>query len=209
MLIGNGEDNRMDAITRLIAKITPGRRFVLGIDGLSRSGKTTFVSELSQKIHEKDLPCHIFHLDDHIVERNRRYETGNEEWYEYYQLQWNVDWPSENLFDKLQGDEGLKLPFYDEYTDKVAIEEVNLPKEGLILIEGVFLQRQEWRKFFDYVIYLDCPREVRFKRESSGTQMKKEKFRIRYWPAGDHYLDLVNPQNIADIVIGHNINCRF
>ena len=55
-------------------------RLILGIDGLSRSGKTTFVDELNNRlIQEKKTVC-IFHIDDHIVERKHRYNTGFESW---------------------------------------------------------------------------------------------------------------------------------
>ena len=45
-------------------------------------------------------------------------------------------------------------------------EKVQIPIVGVIVIEGVFLQRKEWRDFFHYMVYLDCPRETRFLRES-------------------------------------------
>ncbi len=57
-----------------------GKRFVLGIDGLSRLGKTTLVKQLEQKLKQKGASFYIFHIDDHIVERNKRYHTKFEEW---------------------------------------------------------------------------------------------------------------------------------
>ena len=50
-----------------------GNRFILGVDGLSRSGKTTFVNKLSHMLQEKNIPICVFHMDDYIVERNKRY----------------------------------------------------------------------------------------------------------------------------------------
>ncbi|WP_326317848.1 P-loop NTPase fold protein, partial [Bacillus thuringiensis] len=41
--------------------------FILGIDGLSRSGKTTFVANLKENMKQEGIPFHIFHIDDHIV----------------------------------------------------------------------------------------------------------------------------------------------
>ena len=73
-------------------------RFILGIDGLSRSGKTTFVANLKENMKQEGIPFHIFHIDDHIVERNKRYHTGYEEWYEYYYLQWDIEWLRQKFF---------------------------------------------------------------------------------------------------------------
>lgn len=33
-------------------------------------------------------------------------------------------------------------------------EKVQIPIVGVIVIEGVFLQRKEWRDFFHYMVYL-------------------------------------------------------
>ncbi|WP_242229468.1 kinase [Bacillus cereus group sp. BfR-BA-01329] len=176
-------------------------RFILGIDGLSRSGKTTFVTNLKENMKQENIPFHIFHIDDHIVERNKRYHTGYEEWYEYYYLQWDIEWLRQKFFRKLQNETKLKLPFYQDETDSCEIKKVQIPIVGAIVIEGVFLQRKEWRDFFHYMVYLDCPREIRFLRESPETQKNLLKFENRYWKAEDYYLEKESPKDRADLVI--------
>ncbi|EJQ50645.1 kinase [Bacillus hominis] len=176
-------------------------RFILGIDGLSRSGKTTFVTNLKENMKQEGIPFHIFHIDDHIVERNKRYHTGFEEWYEYYYLQWDIKWLRQKFFQKLQSETNLKLPFYRDDTDTCEMKKVQIPIVGVIVIEGVFLQRKEWRDFFHYMVYLDCPRETRFLRESEETQKNLSKFKNRYWKAEDYYLESETPEKRADLVI--------
>ncbi|MGM2839649.1 kinase [Bacillus cereus group sp. BfR-BA-01511] len=176
-------------------------RFILGIDGLSRSGKTTFVKNLKENMKQESIPFHIFHMDDLIVERNKRYHTGYEEWYEYYYLQWDIEWLRQKFFQKLQNETKLKLPFYYDDTDTCEMKKVQIPIVGVIVIEGVFLQRKEWRDFFHYMVYLDCPRETRFLRESKKTQKNLSKFENRYWKAEDYYLEMESPKDRADLVI--------
>lgn len=176
-------------------------RFILGIDGLSRSGKTTFVTNLKENMKQESIPFHIFHIDDHIVERNKRYQTGYEEWYEYYYLQWDIESLRQKFFQKLQNETKLKLPFYNNETDSSEMKKVQIPIVGVIVIEGVFLQRKEWREFFHYMVYLDCPRETRFLRESEETQKNLSKFENRYWKAEDYYLESETPQKRANLVI--------
>nr|WP_208752067.1 kinase [Bacillus cereus] len=176
-------------------------RFILGIDGLSRSGKTTFVTNLNENMKQESIPFHIFHIDDLIVERNKRYHTGYEEWYEYYYLQWDIEWLRQKFFQKLQNETKLKLPFYYDDTDTCEMKKVQIPIVGVIVIEGVFLQRKEWRDFFHYMVYLDCPRETRFLRESRKTQKNLSKFENRYWKAEDYYLETELPKDRADLVI--------
>ncbi|MGG2937467.1 kinase [Bacillus pacificus] len=176
-------------------------RFILGIDGLSRSGKTTFVANLKENMKQESIPFHIFHIDDYIVERNKRYDTGFEEWYEYYYLQWDIEWLRQKFFRKLQNETRLKLPFYNDEVDLCEMKKVQIPIVGVIIIEGVFLQRKEWRDFFHYMVYLDCPRETRFLRESPETQKNLSKFKNRYWKAEDYYLETELPKDRADVVI--------
>ncbi|MFB4347962.1 kinase [Bacillus sp. BR_7] len=176
-------------------------RFILGIDGLSRSGKTTFVTNLKENMKQESIPFHIFHIDDHIVERNKRYHTEYEEWYEYYYLQWDIEWLRQNFFQKVQNETKLKLLFYQDETDSCEIKKVQIPIVGVIVIEGVFLQRKEWRDFFHYMVYLDCPRETRFLRESPETQKNLLKFENRYWKAEDYYLETELPKDRADLII--------
>ncbi|EJQ13565.1 uridine kinase [Bacillus cereus] len=176
-------------------------RFIIGIDGLSRSGKTTLVKKLEENMKRSGISFHIFHIDDHITERNKRYNTGFAEWYEYYNLQWDIDWLLRNLFQKLQSDIELELPFYHDETDSCEMKEIHLPLVGVIIVEGVFLQRKEWRDFFHYMVYLDSPREKRFLRESEETRKKLSKFQNRYWRAEDYYLEMELPKDGADLVI--------
>ncbi|PEI96316.1 uridine kinase [Bacillus pseudomycoides] len=187
-------------LVKVIAENT-SNRFILGIDGLSRSGKTTLVKQLEDELKQKDIPFHIFHIDDHIVERSKRYNTKHEEWYEYYQLQWDVKWLQQHLFHKLRLENQLNLPFYDHQTDFCEMREVIIPNPCVIVIEGVFLQRKEWREYFDYMVYLDYPREQRFLRENEETQKNLLKFEHRYWKAEDFYLKVESPQQNADLVL--------
>lgn len=191
----------MHMILREIARIEAGQRYILGVDGLSRSGKTTLVAKLKQYFLEENIAVFVFHIDDYIVERKRRYNTDYEQWHEYYHLQWDVEWLKENFFKQLSCGEILSLSTYDDLSDTHDLQEIKTPKTGLIIVEGVFLQRKEWRSYFDYIIYLDCPRETRFKREKEETQQDIEKFRHRYWKAEDYYLETELPLEKADLII--------
>lgn len=189
------------SIIKLIPTLKRSERFILGIDGLSRSGKTTLVKQLLLKLQENEIPCSLFHIDNHIVERKKRYHTGHEEWFEYYYLQWDINWLENYFFRLLKTNKELMLPFYKSETDCHETKYVTLPETGVIIIEGVFLQRREWKTYFDSILYLDCSREKRFSRETKETQQNLEKFQNRYWKAEEYYIQTVSPVKIANLVL--------
>lgn len=181
--------------------IGQNERFVLGIDGLSRAGKTTFVKKLASMLESKKIQNMIIHIDDHIVERKSRYNTGQDEWQEYYYLQWDIESLKEILFEKLSYSNELELPFYDHALDRHEYKELNIADKKVIIVEGIFLLRKEWNSYFDFTVFLDCPREVRFSRESLKTQLNIEKFNKRYWKAEDFYLEKVRPIEKAHLIL--------
>ncbi|MFC4408904.1 kinase [Chungangia koreensis] len=188
-------------LLHILPELQPGERKIIGIDGLSRSGKTTLSEGLSNCLIEQDIPHQIFHIDDFVVERAKRYGTGHEEWFEYYCIQWDVDWLRQNFFDQLRGAEELRLPLYDRETDTRTNQHVKLPPSCLIFIDGVFLQRQEWRNFFDLMVYVDCQEDVRLERELRTLSKTMEQLESRYHKGEDYYLKTVNPKERADLII--------
>lgn len=178
--------------------------YLVGIDGLAGAGKTTLVKKLEERLKQK-CPVIVLHLDDYIVEREKRYGTGHEEWYEYYYLQWDIEMLSERLFKKLQMHDGkLILPYYDKFADRINQKAISFSSDGIILIEGIFILRKEWKAFFDYTVFVDCPKEIRYQRVLErdkyigDEQAVLEKYKRRYWPAEKYYLETEYPKRSAD-----------
>ncbi|MCF6409912.1 hypothetical protein [Pseudalkalibacillus salsuginis] len=44
------------------------------------------------------MPRQIIHIDDHIVERKKRYDTGKEEWKEYFDFVAYLNCPRNKQF---------------------------------------------------------------------------------------------------------------
>lgn len=190
---------------------TKNRPFIVAIDGLSGAGKTTLTKEIKRELNNQNVEVSIFHIDDHIVESSERYKTGYEEWYEYYYLQWDIELLKKRLFEKLHNDfNNIRLPFYNNSADRNVMKQISVESDCIVLIEGIFLQRKEWKEFFDLTIFIECPSELRYDRALNRDlyigdyQERLAKYKRRYWPGEDHYLTTENPVVNADIVFNPN-----
>lgn len=179
------------------------RPFIVAIDGLSGAGKTTIVHQLKNEMEN----IVILHIDDHIVKSEMRYNTGHDEWFEYYQLQWDTASLKEHLHKKLhQNEKRLHLPFYDKVKDTLISKSIQIPPKSIVIIEGIFLLREEWKAFYDYIIFLDCPREARYARVLDrdtyigDLKERLKKYQNRYWVAEDYYLKMQNPLKLAHTI---------
>ncbi|PKR76782.1 uridine kinase [Halalkalibacillus sediminis] len=184
------------------------RPFIVAIDGLSGSGKTTLASLLQRELTEKHkYNVSIIHIDDHIEKRDKRYNTGREEWYEYYFLQWDISSIQKRLFIPLHRNcSELYLPFYNQPTDTTSNREIPTNNVDIIIIEGIFLQRNEWMSFYDFTVFLDCPRAIRYQRVLDrdsyigNLEERLHKYKRRYWAGEDFYMKNEQPIEKADKV---------
>lgn len=191
----------MKMVCEDLTKFNQKERYVFGIDGLSRSGKTTFAKMFVENLEALNIEYCLFHIDDFIVERSKRYGTGFEEWREYYEMQWPVNQLKENFFSKLKNGSQIDLPFYNGAKDACVNQTIAIPKRALVIVEGVFLQRREWQGYFDKVVYLACSRNTRFYREAIAVQQNVDKMERRYWKAERYYEQSIKPEQQADQVL--------
>jgi len=115
----------------------------------------------------------------------------------------NYDWHRlwRQVLLPLSNDEPARYQRYDWPTDALA-EWICVQPRGLVVIEGIYSTRAELRHFYDYRVFVDCPRELRITR---GVARDGEEARDRWedvWcPAEVAYIDEHAPQHHANLVI--------
>lgn len=185
------------------------RIYIVGIDGLGGAGKSTIVNSLKLQLQNENYNPYVLHIDDFIHTKHIRYDESKEEWYCYYNMQWRYDYLVEEILSPIKkGDKIDKLiELYDKENDTYVLKSICISQDSILLLEGIFLQRKEIKKYLDFIIYLDVPRDVRLNRVLTrdeyigGLEDIKHKYERRYFPAEEKYILEYSPIENADFVL--------
>ena len=189
---------------------SPDHTVIIGIDGLGGAGKSTVSEKIKNIFSEDGIQITILHIDDFIHPRAVRYSEKAEEWECYYYLQWRYDYLTREIIKPIRSGAPFhkKIELYDKDNDSYFLSDTDIPVGSVVIIEGIFLQREELQDIFDYMIYIDVPEETRLRRvlERDGYIGDKEqiaaKYNSRYFPAERYYCRHCSPDKKAELVIG-------
>lgn len=182
---------------------------IIGIDGLGGAGKSTISENLCQKLEDNNYHPILLHIDDFIHVREVRYNSAYPDWQCYYELQWRFDYFFDVIKEIKSGKKDyIDIELYGKDNDTYIHQRFDINSNSLVIIDGVFLQRREFKHIFDYMVYIDIPEKVRLdrvlKRDTYIGDEKQivDKYKNRYFPAEHKYVEEYQPQNNADLVIG-------
>ena len=195
-------------IAYILARRTPDKAFLLGIDGLGGAGKSTISEKIREDLTAQSIPVILLHEDDFIHPKAVRYNDSIPAWQCYYNLQWRFDDLRKAIaqFRKADGNK-FEIKLYDKDNDCYLCQQATSISGAVVIVEGIFLQRKELAGLFDCMIYVDVPKPVRLervlRRDSyiGDSKAIRKKYELRYFPAEHHYLDECDPAAHADFII--------
>lgn len=182
--------------------------FIIGINGIDTSGKSRFAKNLKKYLEEREQKVQIIHLDDFHNPKEIRY-SGSNEMENYFFKSFNIEKLVYNLLKPIKRRKFLqeKFTLLNLKTNKYDIEkEYNIDKDTLVILEGVFIFRDEIEPSLDYKIFIEIPfelcKERALKRDVPlyGHEIIK-KYDIKYIPTQKYYLEKFPPEKHADIII--------
>ena len=151
----------------------------VAIDGRSASGKTTL-----SKILEKIYNCNVFHMDDFFLRPEQRTMER------YAQIGGNIDherFLAEVLIPLSEGEQ-INYRKFDCSLMKIA-ESVKIEPTALTIIEGVYSMHPQFRKFYNYSLFLDILPQIQKERILRRNSMQQAKRFFDEWiPLEDIYL---------------------
>ena len=184
------------------------KKFIVGIDGLGGAGKSTISETICTELKNHHLHVILLHIDDFINTRKIRYDSAYPEWQCYYYLQWRYNYFIE-VINKLKNnvENNIAIELYDKDNDSYFKKNYSTKEKTIIIVEGIFLQRKELQKIFDYIIYINIPENIRMQRVLKrdtyigNAQQIINKYENRYFPAERNYCNEYHPEQTADFVI--------
>ncbi len=156
------------AILAAVARQIPdpvraGRPVRVGVDGVDGSGKTWFADELAEVIRGCGREVVRVSVDDFHRPRAERYAKGATSPEGFYRDSYDYDRFRSDVLDPFgpDGDRVYRHAAHDVATDAyLDVEARQAGPEVVLLVDGIFLHRDELREHWDCSVYLDVPFEV-------------------------------------------------
>jgi len=166
--------------------------FVVGINGIDCSGKTTFAKSVSKYFTHHKIE------NDHLDIDNFNNPAIESETYKAFV---SGSWGEEDL-----------NKYYEliiNYSDAIRAVSESQKKYPLVILEGIFIYKPQLVNFFDLKIYLDIDISLGRKRFTKRRSLKQDKrpFEIydEIWMLSHiRYESEVHPKLIGDLVIDYN-----
>ena len=179
----------------------------VGVDGVDGSGKTVFAAELAAVLRQAGREVVQVSLDDFHHVRAVRYRRGRTSpegfWLDSF------DYPrfAEEVLEPLGpgGSRRYRPRGHDLVTDAVLDGPfLTAPAGAVLVVDGLFLHREELEGLWDFTVFLDVPFEVTAARmaERDGTHPDPEDPSMaRYVQAQRRYFAEREPWSRADVVV--------
>lgn len=201
----------MHDLAGIVAK-TPhlDRPTLVAVDGVDGSGKTTFAEALATAYSASGRPVTLVHLDDFLNPRSVRHHQGSSSPIGFFEDSYDLAAFQSNVLRSVHEDPPIlvRRRVFDHRSDR-SIDDppVEVPRGGIVLVEGMFLHRDELQHEWDLSILLDVPFTVTFSRMAvrDGANPDPEHPSNRRYVQGQrHYFATCDPCERATIVLDNS-----
>lgn len=206
-------DRAREQVLRHVARCVPEAPtgwVRVAVDGVDGAGKTTFADELAEVLAAAARVTIRASVDGFHHCRARRYRRGRRGWEGFWLDAFDVEQLRSELLDPLQpgGSGRYRQAVQDLARDQsLALPYDLAPLTAVLLLDGVFLHRDELVDCWDLSIFLEVPFEIsvaRMAARDGGDPDPDAPSVRRYVQAQRHYLEAASPRARATIVIDNS-----
>jgi uridine kinase len=195
----------------IILRKTVYRPFVVGVNGIDTAGKTEFSRKLEENLVKHGFKVQLIHIDDFHNPKEIRY-SGENEVENYFYRSLNLELLLDEILEPIKKDNKLDktIMLLSLDTDKYELfRSYNVDKDTIVILEGVFIFREEIRNYLDLKVFLQVPFELCKERAEKRDVPKfgkdiLKKYDFKYTPTQRKYLEMFPPNELADIIIDNS-----
>ena len=146
------------AVADAIAGLPGNKRNLVAVDGIDGAGKTTFGDRLALAV---DRPVVRASCDDFHHPRTHRHRRGRESPEGFYLDSFDYDALTRQLLEPFAAGSPFRRRAFDHVSDlPVAAEVADAPVNAVLVIDGLFLHREQLRGWWDVSVLLKVPPDV-------------------------------------------------
>lgn len=204
------DDSVFDDLVADIKSVARDGFVRVGVDGVDGAGKSFFAAELGRRLEHAGLVAINVSVDGFHHPAQIRYRRGRRSPEGFYTDSYDYD---EFIRLVLQpfgagGDGRFVRAIHDSDTDSVVQAPVEQAPPGAILVvDGIFLHRDELVAYWDYSIFLDVGFSVSIPRMAyrDGTSPDPgSEYNFRYVAGQEIYIEQCRPAQRASVVIDNS-----
>ncbi|MEU3370168.1 uridine kinase [Streptomyces sp. NPDC006711] len=189
-------------------------RLLVGIDGFTAAGKTSFGHELAERISAAGRPVLRATLDDFKKPWRDRHLYDRESGEGYYRNAYDYEAVKRLLLDPCRSSRATTCALcgIDPLTQRDHSSEVTpLGADSVLIVDGVFAFRPEINAYWDFRVWLRVDAELSVRRGAERDQDwagAETLHRTRYLAAERVHLREVDPLPMMDVVIDNSVFAR-
>ncbi len=168
----------------------PTKPFVVAIDGMSASGKTT----LGELLHKQFPNSNLFHMDDYFLQAHQRTDKRLSE------VGGNIDYERfmNEIILHLNDRDVFSFCKYDCHTQTLS-SKIHVPWKPLVIIEGAYSQHPYFGNVYDLRIFYEISKEKQQERilKRNGFEMLK-RFENEWIPKENAYFEFYEIKKSCD-----------
>lgn len=187
------------------------RCLIVGIDGQGCSGKSTLSQNIKDYLIKSGIKAEVVSIDDFCNKRDIRYSGELPCWEQHYYNNFDYMKFERDILKKARTTGKIEFSDFvldtleDEYTKKL---DVSLDSKGILIVEGIFIFKNEFKKYYDYSIMLVVETNEQLRRASERDIFKNDSLKVllnkyndRYFPAYKLYETINIPCSFVDLII--------
>jgi uridine kinase len=210
-------DEFWEAVTSQILIVRQSRNdqhVLVGVDGVDGAGKTTFAGKLLAALNQKVASECIksVSIDGFHNVREVRHERGKVSPLGFFEDSFDYESLKDRVLNPIRDSNGgsvFIIPGSHDLDADVLItpEALRLAPFSVVIVEGIFLHRDEIRDFFDFTVFLEGPFSesvARMANRDGSNPDSNDSSVYRYVEGQRIYFEKCSPRSRASLVIDNS-----